>query len=250
MLTGGAGDDLLIGDAGNDLLRQAQGVDWAFGGGGNDTFLVTDTGGTSTSPEADILDGDAGSDMLRVATANSGPVQLFGASISGIETLRDRGRLSLADTAQFAGFTRIELATGTGSTTTLGIKGHGTVNLNLPDMPQSSAAGLFVMLASDGTPGTVFTLEGRDLGTFVNDSVLGSLGNDSIRGNGGNDTLRASDGNDTLLGGSGNDSLLGNNGNDTIFAGNGADTLEGGAASTRCRAAPRRTASASPPRTC
>jgi Ca2+-binding RTX toxin-like protein len=229
VLTGGAGDDLLIGGTGHDQLRPAQGVDLVFGGGGDDTILVTDTGGTIWFQENDVLDGSTGTDMLRISTVNSGPVFLQGATISGIETLRIEAGYPVLTPAQFAAFTRVELATGAGSTTTIAITTNGTVNLANLDMPQTPVAQLYVVLDGTPGPGTDFTFTGRDLGTFVNDSVLGSMGDDNMHGAGGNDTLRGNGGNDTLRGGSGNDSLLGQDGNDSIFASTGADTIAGGA---------------------
>lgn len=228
VLTGGAGDDLLIGGTGSDQLRLATGVDWAFGGDGNDVILVTDTGGNGFQPEADLLDGGTGTDILRISSATSSAVFLTGASITGIETLRVDAGYPWLTPAQFAAFTRIELGSPAGTLTTIGIKGNGTVNLNLAEMPLLASNGLSLLLSTDGTPGTAFSIEGRDLGTYVNDSIFGSMGNDSIRGNGGNDSLAGSVGNDTLSGGSGNDSLLGGDDNDTIWGSTGADTLEGG----------------------
>jgi Ca2+-binding RTX toxin-like protein len=228
VLTGGSGDDSLLGEAGSDQLRPATGEDSAFGGDGNDTILVTDTGGNGFQPEADLLDGGTGTDMLRISSATSSAVYLTGATITGIETLRVEAGYPWLTPAQFAAFTRVELGSAAGTLTTIGIKGNGTVNLNLPDMPLLTSAGLTVLLATDGTPGTAFTVHGRDLGTYVNDSVFGSMGNDNIRGYGGNDSLDGSVGNDTLAGGSGNDQLRGGDDDDTVWGSTGADTLEGG----------------------
>jgi Ca2+-binding RTX toxin-like protein len=229
VLTGGSGDDSLLGEAGNDQLRPAAGGDSVFGGEGNDTILVTDMGGNAFQAEADLLDGGAGTDMLRISSGGSTAVFLDGATITGIETLRIEAGYPWLTPEQFAAFTRVELGSAAGTLTTLGITGHGTVTLGLPDMPLTSAAGLKVLLATDGTPGTAFTVNGRDLGTYVNDSIFGSLGNDKILGYGGNDSLSGSDGADSLLGGSGADSLLGGNGADTISGSTGNDTMAGGA---------------------
>ena len=60
-----------------------------------------------------------------------------------------------------------------------------------------------------------------------NDILIGGLGNDRAYGGVGNDVLYGDEGNDHLDGGADDDELYGGIGDDTLFGGNGSDTLNG-----------------------
>lgn len=229
VLTGGAGDDVLLGQADNDQLRPAQGEDSAFGGDGNDTILVSDAGGSGLFPEADLLDGGSGADMLRIVHGG-GNVMLHGAAITGIETLRIEIGTPWLGAAQLVGFGTIELASGAGAFTSLGVIGGGVLDLDALPLAPGTAAGLHLLLSDTGAaPGGPFIIAGRDTGSFVNDRISGSQSGDSLNLRTGNDTASGSGGDDLLLGGAGADNLAGDAGADRLSGEDGADTLAGGA---------------------
>ena len=82
---GSAGDDTLIGGAKGDAFRLTKGgVDSAYGGGGQDKFIL---GGALTA--ADTIDGGAGTDTLRLAGNYAGAhAVVFGANtVTNIERM-------------------------------------------------------------------------------------------------------------------------------------------------------------------
>jgi Ca2+-binding RTX toxin-like protein len=65
-------------------------------------------------------------------------------------------------------------------------------------------------------------------GLAGDDRLEGRAGDDTLEGGLGDDTLWGNDGNDVLNGGAGTDTLVGDLGNDTLDGGQGSDRLEGG----------------------
>ncbi|MDO8327776.1 MAG: Hint domain-containing protein, partial [Cypionkella sp.] len=61
-----------------------------------------------------------------------------------------------------------------------------------------------------------------------NDSLSGGVGNDYMQGDAGNDTVLGGDGNDLLRGDTGNDLVDGGAGDDTVYGGADSDTVYGG----------------------
>jgi Ca2+-binding RTX toxin-like protein len=72
--------------------------------------------------------------------------------------------------------------------------------------------------------------DGDDLldGGDGDDELYGDCGDDILHGGAGNDTLRGGDDEDVLYGDAGNDKLYGDNGDDLLAGGTGNDRIEGG----------------------
>ena len=176
-LEGGNGNDSLSGDAGDDTLIGGSGDDDLSGGEGNDRL----EGGSGD----DGLSGGEGDDRLEGGSGND--------SLAG-----DAGNDTL-----IGGDQNDTLNGGSGDDRLEG--GNGNDSL-------SSGAGDDTLIGGSG-----------------DDGLSGGEGNDRLEGGSGNDSLTGDAGNDTLIGGSGNDTLEGGDGDDTLHSSPGIDSLDGGA---------------------
>ena len=204
-LDGGAGNDSLEGKAGNDSLTGGLGDDTLLGSDGNDTL----SGGMG----ADSVDGGVGSDTLTY----TGEGRTVGVKVSlAKKTGNGSSEDAAGDTVQ-----NVENLTGTELADTLvGSKGANTVIGGDGNDSINGGSG------NDSLDGGV----GDDtvLGDAGNDTVVGGDGNDLLRGGSGNDSLQGNDGNDSIHGDSGNDSIFGNAGNDVVYGDSGNDVMWGG----------------------
>jgi Ca2+-binding RTX toxin-like protein len=192
-LIGGAGNDSLRGDAGNNLIDGGAGNDAIFGRAGNDTL----NGGIGN----DVLLGGVGADVLNGGSGND---NLLGGT--GADQLNGGTGIDTANYADATGAIVVDLQFGNVNT---GIAQGDTYN---------SIENIIGGTGAD-------TLNG-DAG---NNRIEGRDGNDALQGRNGNDTLIGGNGNDILMGGAGADVLNGDTGNDTLMGGAGADVLNGGA---------------------
>jgi len=190
-VSGGGGQDTIIGTAGDDRLSGGGGQDSVSAGAGNDLIFATLSG-------ADSLDGGNGADTI-VATEAQTAIQL--GSITGVEAITSDG-LAGVSIIGTSGADSFDFSVVTLSGITLIDTGEGA------DTLKGSAA-------ADG-------LEGGD----GNDSVHGHDGNDNVLGGTGNDTLDGGAGDDTLIGSDGDDVFKGGAGNDRLDGGVGVDTLD------------------------
>lgn len=220
-LTGGNGDDKLIGGSLADSLDGGAGNDWLIGGNGNDSLL----GGAGDdvldeAPTGNVLSGGADTDTLRI----SGSIVMAATTMAGmadIETLVGAGTAdSLTGTLGIDLFQL--LSPGRVRWNTLTIMGFETITGGAgSDRVQGSdtAAESFVMTSLgfnvNGWPKTLFTsiesISGGG-GAFV-DSLTLSSGNDTVVADGVRGTiaingLPVSDF-EAILGGDGSDKLQG-----------------------------------------
>jgi Ca2+-binding RTX toxin-like protein len=196
-LTGSAHEDLLIGNAGANVLTGLEDDDSLKGGGGTDTLF-----------------GDSGADTLK---GGGGADRLFGGS--GIDTATyvdsDAAVLVFLTTGMGAGgdaegdtYSAIENVTGSDHHDTLW--GNDVGNVLHGGEGQDSLKGF----------GGADTLDGQDH-------------NDFLHGGDGIDILRGGDGNDTLTGGANGDTIQGEAGIDTLsYAGSSAGVVINIAAAT------------------
>jgi Ca2+-binding RTX toxin-like protein len=188
-ITGGNGNDHLNGAAGNDQLDGGAGDDHLYGGAGND-HLRGDGGN-------DIIDGQGDSDTIRggegtdIATyaTRSAPVV---ASLDGSYNDGEAGE-------------------------------HDNVTTDVEGLRGGSAAD--VLTGNDAAN----QLEGNGGA----DTLNGLGGDDFVSGGAGDDRLSGGDGNDVLRGHDGADGLDGGAGDDVLDGGLGADVLAGGAGADR-----------------
>jgi Ca2+-binding RTX toxin-like protein len=210
--TGGA--NLLVGDAGNDLLSGHIGPVTMTGGSGADTFLYDRD--PTQFPEDDLITDFASSeDSIRLDGA---AMPALGAS--GTFASNDaRFAANPTGTAQDSS-DRVVYNTTTGD---LWYDEDGT--------GQAAAARLFTLQGAPLLAATdievVNGIAGWPMitGTEGDDTLIGTNRNDTIDGLGGNDSLRGNDGADLMVGGDGNDTLS------AWFDDSGdrfADTLDGG----------------------
>ena len=203
-LSGGGGDDVLIGQSGGDFL---------FGNAGNDRILGNGGG--------DILDGGRGDDWLR---GDDGDDRLSGGL--GADSLLGGAGDDLilggaGDDRVWAGDGDDHVLTGAGDDRVVAGDGGDLVGGGAGNDSIWGGAGDDRLLGGDGADSL--------LGNDGNDVIVGGAGGDSLFGGDGNDRLWGQDGNDQILGGLGADWIFGGAGSDTIDGGAGRDIIDGGA---------------------
>lgn len=192
-IQGGAYNDRIYGDGGDNSLSGSGGEDQLYGRGGNDT-LMGDAG-------QDFLYGESGDDLL---FGGAGDDVLVGGA--GADFLSGQDGL---DTATY-------YASSFGLVIDMMLAGEST-----GDAAGDSFASVENVL------GTEFDDSIR--GDALDNDLLGYGGSDWLYGRDGNDILRGRTGDDTLFGNNGNDRLEGDEGNDRLTGGAGGDRLDGGA---------------------
>lgn len=227
IIFGGAGNDLVMGDAGddyidggadNDVIWGNAGADFIVAGEGADT--VYGDGGTAFptaldyTPVAqhgnDVIYGGAGNDSV---TGGGGDDYVDGGA--GNDSIFGGDGNDYAD----GGADQDQIIAGGGDDFLLGGAGN--------DVLRGDSFGLDVALLGndylDGGDG-----DDQMVGDGKDDSMLGGAGNDYMLGDDTNATLPiSSHGNDTMDGGAGNDTLIGNAKDDQLLGGEGNDALYG-----------------------
>ena len=185
-----AGDDTICSNGGDDIINAGGGVDWIDGGPGNDDIV----GGGG----ADMIFGGDGDDIIMGGGGNddiegeAGDDSLFGQT--GNDTLDGGDGID----AISGGGGSDTIATGTGATV---------------------GSGVFVA----GGAGADTIIGGPDA-----DDIRGGAGPDIINGNDGDDVITGGVGRDVIDGGAGDDDIRGQESRDTIDGGSGSDLISGG----------------------
>jgi Ca2+-binding RTX toxin-like protein/uncharacterized protein YkwD len=215
-LSGGLGNDVLVGGTASDFLNGGSGDDTAVGNAGNDTI----NGGSGR----DSLDGGSGDDTVSgqgssgdILTGGSGNDRVNGGA--GIDTIFETGDADFTLTATSL--------TGSGLDTLLSIERAilvGGSSDNQIDASMFTGVGIEGVLLLGGFGNDVL------IGSPHVDQLNGSAGLDTLLGGSSRDTLRGGSGRDVLNGGGGNDLVVGQGGSgDVLTGGTGDDTLNGGA---------------------
>lgn len=211
LLQGNAEDNVLLGMRGADRLYAAAGNDVLSGGDGNDV-LVGQSG-------SDRLGGQAGNDTL---SGNGGNDLLGGGS--------GNDRLNGGDHNDrlFGGNGADRLIGGGGADQLIGNNGNDLVAGQAGGDRLLGGAGNDKLYGGSGGD-RIAGQDGHDEldGSTGNDVLAGQGDNDRLRGGIGHDSLYGGEGTDTLAGGGQNDLLNGGDDEDAVFGGNGADTLIG-----------------------
>ena len=254
VLIGGDQDDQIAGGTGHDFIQGNTGDDQLNGGDNSDTFLQIVGDG------ADAIDGGGGDDLVGIAgdaSDNTLAITTVGAvasvsldadviSNSNVEVISigvDAG----ADTINVADLTDtpvrlvyLNLGTADGSVDAVTVEGtEGTDDVSITETGGLvSVTGLAAefdidsSVAADGDRLTVNGNAGDDVIKAVDGventigiTLNGGLGDDSLTADA---ILNGGPGNDYLEGGSGADTLNGDAGEDTMVGGGGADTFDGG----------------------
>jgi Ca2+-binding RTX toxin-like protein len=159
-VTGGDGQDVIYGGDGNDDLRGGLNKDTVYGGAGDDTFVIT--GNTY----AENINGDSGNDTLNLSARSEAFTVNLGTS-----------------NYQFTGNT----------------------------------------FGDDGT----YWLRSVEvvIGSTGGDSLTGNANANTLNGHNGNDSLLGGDGADILNGGAGVDTMTGGRGDDTMYVDSASDIV-------------------------
>ena len=258
---GGAGNDLLAGDEGANIIAGGAGVDTlnlnggddsAFGGTGNDSVLGgagndTLAGGDGT----DTVLGGAGNDALSYGDAQAGiTVALTGTTVATTVTLGTE-RDIVANFEMVVGSAFADSIVGSAANETLlGSSGDDTLLGGGGSNSVAGGAGNDLLFVDTGAGNDTFDggdgLDTIDFSQFTSgvSVILGASGVatsviaggrtitlvnfENITGGAGADTLVGNEQDNRLTGGAGADLLMGKAGSDTIFGDAGGDTLRGG----------------------
>ncbi|MGD1704988.1 hypothetical protein [Dapis sp. BLCC M229] len=211
-LEGSEYEDLLIGDAqnnilsglgGDDLLKAKRGNDLIDGGEGNDRLYGQDGN--------DTLEGQAGNDLLKGGQDHD---QLDGGE--GNDNLHGQ---TGKDTLE-GGAGNDNLKGGAGDDQLDGEAGNDNLSGEIGDDNLKGGEGNDQLDGGDG--------DDNLSGEAGDDQLYGWGGQDSLDGGTDDDLLEGRSGNDQLEGGEGNDRIYGNQGNDYLSGGDGNDLLKGG----------------------
>ena len=169
-LLGGEGTNILRGEAGNDILTigaNTQSHDEAYGGAGNDTFIIVGKG-------KGIIDGGSGTDRILVTSVSD----ISSYTISNVESIEldAVARLYLTP-EQAAAITITENETIISSEVWLKLGEAGSFTLD----------------------NSLYTVSSRIIGSDGNDVLTGSNSNDVLSGGAGSDTLWGLAGDDTFV---------------------------------------------------
>ena len=213
-MSGGSGDDALVGDDGADSLSGGDGNDAFTGGagndnmqgeGGDDTLGLRDQLGVISLPRErgdDMVDGGSGNDTL---LPGAGAV----AGTTDADTLIGGAGIDRVDYGPRAASLLVSL--------------DGAQNDGAPGEGDNVSASVEAVTSGSG--------DDTITGTAAPETFDGGEGDDVLSGLGGADTLVGSGGDDDLLGGADPDRLDGGEGEDYLEGGTGADTMLGGGAS-------------------
>ncbi|NET20297.1 MULTISPECIES: hypothetical protein [unclassified Okeania] len=194
ILSGLGGDDLLKAKRGNDLIDGGEGEDRLYGQDGNDT-----------------LEGQAGNDLLKGGKDHD---QLDGGE--GNDNLEgETGKDTLS-----GGAGNDNLKGGTGDDQLDGGEGNDNLEGETGNDNLKGGTGNDQLDGGDGDD----NLQGE----AGDDQLYGMGGQDNLNGGSDDDLLEGRSGNDQLDGGEGNDRIYGNQGNDNLSGGEGNDLLKGG----------------------
>ncbi|WP_294356828.1 VCBS domain-containing protein [uncultured Sphingomonas sp.] len=189
VVDGGAGDDRIITDRGNDRVTGGTGNDFIETGAGNDDVSGGDGNDTIVGGAGegdDFYDGGQGTDTVTYTSQGTGANLV----INLIEADRSQGAGAMFPA---------------GAPSDIGARLQAILTRN--DLPTNTPVGY----AYGGAIG-VDALRSIE-------NVTSGAGDDIIVGNAGANTIDAGAGNDFVSGGAGNDVLIGGTGNDTLYYG-------------------------------
>jgi Ca2+-binding RTX toxin-like protein len=219
----GAGNDLLIGDGGVNLLDSGSGNDTLDGGGAADTLIggagndiyIADASDTITEGAGGGTDEIRTSAAIYSIAALTNVENLTGTSAAG-QTLTGNGGVNVVTGA--GGNDTID--GGIGADTMAGNAGNDTYTVDNAGDVVSEAAGQ----GTDTIRTNLATYSLAALPTIENLTGTSATGQ-TLTGNGAANVVTGAGGNDTLDGGVGTDTLVGNAGNDVYLVDNAGDTV-------------------------
>jgi Ca2+-binding RTX toxin-like protein len=251
-ITGGEGDDLIVGSSLKNLIK---------GGLGNDTL----SGGYNTTntmaAEGDTLQGEAGDDTFLMPSLNNNAALTGGAGTNVADFSGRSGNLALTnnglafDGEGVSGAEKVNIAIdilkmigGFGADTITGGTGADTIVGGPGADVMSGGAGIDTVDYSDRTEDTqgvevtlCFDAAAADCDAINGETgemdkvhlfehVIGGAGEDMLSAEGAtvSVTLEGRDDDDEIIGGNGADELWGDDGDDSVSGGAGNDNVSGG----------------------
>lgn len=213
-LAGLGGSDALYGNTGDDTLNGGEGADDLYGGAGNDVIVGYTAG--------DYIDGGADFDTWALtgtySTGISLPVPVFytGVNLLNIEAIRITWGQIVLNSNQVGGSGPVQtIIAGSSNRDALRVDmaaGAHVMNLSgVNFVGWNNWSGEFDLIALNGSAGND-TIDG----STMDDQIWGNGGQDILRGGAGSDVITAAEGNDILRGGDWGDRLTGWGGNDTL----------------------------------
>lgn len=219
ILTGGAGNDKLYGGAGDDIIYGGLGNDLFYGEGGKNTFVFAKGNGVDTiysGKGEDTLDLSAMSvaDVTWVHGKNKQKNDLIISYTEGDSIVVKNYFAAKKETENIKNTVKnIIFAEGPMTVAEFLKAQHGS--------------GTFA--GTDGDDTLIGSAEADTIdGQAGNDVIMGMAGNDTLKGDADNDELYGGAGADTIYAGAGNDNLYGDDGDDTLYGESGTNTLVGG----------------------
>ncbi|RXZ32784.1 hypothetical protein D9O50_15410 [Oxalobacteraceae bacterium CAVE-383] len=190
-ITGGAGNDTLLGDANANMMAGAAGADNFDSGAGDDILLIDAADTTAVLTGTGHIDAGAGTDVIQVIGKDGVVINL-----------------AEANAEIFVGNDGNDIVIGGGRTSVYVEGGAGD------DLIAGGAAN-DVLSGEDGND--------EIDGGAGNDLIRGHRGNDTLYGGDGDDVIDGGLDDDVLFGNSGNDVITGGGGDDRIDGGDGTD---------------------------
>ena len=257
-ITGGLGNDVIMGGAGADQLTANEGDDIVLGDSGSITrnaanAIETIETRVSTQGGDDTIAGNDGDDILIGGAAND----MISGNLGRDMIIGDGGRVRYTNSA-VARIETIEPTAGgndilngnEANDIILGGSGNDTIAGGSDDAIDILLGDNGVVVRADGSPeaNDIFS---TDESIGGQDTITGGLGSDVIVGGAGNDQLTGDEGNDLIVGDSGyitrnatdsieiietrvsteggDDTIAGNDGSDILIGGAANDTINGNA---------------------
>lgn len=218
MLDGQEGNDVLSGRGGDDMLRVGAGDLQVDGGSGSDMLSFYGLGGQSNSTTGVVfsLEGDAQQNTGHGTIAWSNIEHLEGTNFDDILFGNDEANMIIGG----GGDDHVD--GGAGNDTLLG---DGQAFIDTEDMLINYSVWGEVSSGND----TIYGGRGHDtiFGGQGEDQIYGNEGNDNIEGGDGNDEIYGGDKADTIYGGADDDLIVGNSGSDQLMGDDGNDTIKG-----------------------
>ncbi|WP_159998891.1 calcium-binding protein [Roseomonas sp. 18066] len=257
-LTGGSGDDALLGGANRDFLTGGLGDDTLVGGSGEDRLDGGEGSDTAsyrdaTAVRVDLADpslntGEAAGDVfisIENLTGGYGNDRLYGDGAanrldggSGTNILMGRGGddilVSRGWGDQLSGGDGDDLLILGGAGVYDGGDGVDTLDLSRLTAAAAVNLGLSTVTAGATNYGTITSIE-NVIGTSAADMLIGNALANRLHGGAGNDRIEGGLGDDILFGGDGDDFLIGGAGRDVLDGGAGIDTVSYAASSAKVR---------------
>ncbi len=253
-ITGGAGDDIIIGNSLTNIVSGGIGADQLFGMGGNDVIYFT-KGDT-------VLDGGTGFDLVDLTNFQNAIKVNLGLSTtqiiySGADSVEGVVVKNFEDITAGIGNDTIsgtsaqnfikagagnDIINGLGGTDVInGEFGNDTIFYNGGESVADGGVGIDILDFSNYSGAVNLTMGSysnsatevilsNNLGSrIVNfETIIGSNNNDSITGNSTENIINGGNGNDFLRGGLGSNTIIGGNGTDRIISDGGIDIIYGG----------------------